>query len=119
MVKNLRVGRPTVVAPDGYLSMREVALRSGCSYSVVYRHVSTAAVRWQRGSSGAILVDERDLKLIRKHEPPKDRDRIPVQLAPSTARHQAWARAAHARDISVTELAYRALDKASGYRPES
>lgn len=109
------VGRPSIVAPKGFVSVADAAARRGVSYSVAYRHVKSGAVRSQQEPSGVLLVDERDLALISKHEPPKDRERIAVQLSPTPKRHRAWATLARASQMTVTELAYRLLDKASKF----
>jgi hypothetical protein len=115
MSKQNRVGRPATVAPAGYVSIADAMERTGCSYSVVYRHVRDSLVHWRQEENGTYFVWERDLDKIRKHEPPADRERIPVQLAPDRERHRAWTRVAKARRISVTELGYQLMDKAAGY----
>lgn len=118
MSKNeTNAGRPTHVAPTGWVTLKDAAAQRGVSYSVVYRHVKANEVRWQQLTNGVLLVRVDDLARITKHEAPKDRDRIPVQLAPSAKRHRAWTRAARRIGgcASVTELAYRLLDEAAGF----
>lgn len=103
-----------IQAPDGWCTLNEAAERRGLTYSVVYRHVAKGLVKTARMSNGAIILPEGELEKISKHEPPVDRKRIAVQLVPNTARHRAWAAKACEYGISVTELCYRLMDRASG-----
>lgn len=113
--KSKPTGRPAFIAPDGWVTIQDAADRRGVSYSVVYRHVKQDEVHWKQLANGVILVDENDLKYIAKHEPPADRDRIPVQLSPNPRRHKAWTRAARKAGVTVTEFAYRLLDNSAGF----
>lgn len=117
MPKAHRVGRPAAVSPSGYVTISEAMERTGCSYPVVYRHVRDKLVRFIRdpGNGSVIFIRSEDLGRIKKHEPPPDRPRVPVQLSPVVERHRAWARVAKTRKTSVTGLAYELLDHAAGY----
>lgn len=112
MPKSSSVGRPISTPPKGFVSVSTAAERRNVSYSVAYRHVKNNEVRWQQDrQSGVLYIDERDLPKISKHEPPKDRVRIVVQLSPTPKRHKAWRDVAKRQDMTVTELAYQLLDK--------
>lgn len=104
-----------VMSNNEWVPLKEAAERCGVSYAVVYRHVRKDLVSHSTDGHGVRYVWAQHLPLIKKRAAPKDRKRIPVQLAPNAARHAAWAKLAKRRGTKVTTLAAQLMDEASGY----
>jgi len=108
-----KLGRKRFVAPPGLATIRDAAERREVTEAVVRRAVRDGEVRSIRTDARILLIDERDLEKIRRHDPPVDRRRIAVQLVPSPDRHARWLAAARSAGLdSVTEWLYQLADAA-------
>lgn len=114
-------GRPTPIAPPGYVTIRDAAERAGASYSTVYRAVTSGVVGGkQQGHNGPWFVLESGIAEIagalEKGDPVDDRHA--VMLRPTPERYARWERAAGKDRVStwVAGLADAASSRAGGTR---
>lgn len=108
-------GRRPVTPPRGRVTLAEAGELSGLSYPEVHRRVTAGTAPAERDpETGVWTMLRKDALRLTRRKPAQVRPGTNLRAAPE--RWQAWEQAAQARGMSVSQLAGKLLDAASGWR---